>query len=407
MMPCGSGWGFHPKQGLVTLPRFPQPLSAPAGSRVTRPLLRGKMVFNWYTCCASFGARWYRIDILAVNILWLYYVDISLSYFQIEFALWANYLSAIWLFVFCSQIVKWYIHGKTLRDIVVTESQWVKYYIISNMLWPGFSSLLSVAIFQLFMGECFVAMKRRLCVDFETNHKRAQHDILSAHSGLSRGQCMMKCAADARCTAFNFRSGDGFCEHMPKLPKCYEPDDNEDFTFTQLKPPDFKPLVAKQAKPLGTSDMEWLPCDSTTVPTSSNVRVTSDIYVALCFNRGMYLPAYWKSSLKLIRVFDPLGDKNVLCDHGYVISARNPEQYKWASFHTESPIPVGSVSAGSHVDATPLYILDTSVRGKLLSGGQSGVRIRYSLTQWGRERMASISQTFSNWSSMTIIVFWS
>ena len=106
MMPCGSGWGFHPKQGLVTLPRFPQPLSAPAGSRVTRPLLRGKMVFNCYICCASFGARWYRIDILAVNILWLYYVDISLSYFPIEFALWANYLSAIWLFVFCSQIVK-------------------------------------------------------------------------------------------------------------------------------------------------------------------------------------------------------------------------------------------------------------------------------------------------------------
>ena len=60
----------------------------------------------WQSMLASFGARWYRIDILAVNILWLYYVDISLSYFPIEFALWANYLSAIWLFVFCSQIVE-------------------------------------------------------------------------------------------------------------------------------------------------------------------------------------------------------------------------------------------------------------------------------------------------------------
>ena len=107
-MPCGGGWGFLPKQGLLTLPRFPQPLSAPAGSRVTRPLLRGKMVLNWYTCSASFGARWYRIDVLAVNILWLYYVDISLSYFSIEFALWANNLSAIWLFVFCSQMNKYH-----------------------------------------------------------------------------------------------------------------------------------------------------------------------------------------------------------------------------------------------------------------------------------------------------------
>ena len=35
----------------------------------------------WQSMLASFGARWYRIDILAVNILWLYYVDISLSYF--------------------------------------------------------------------------------------------------------------------------------------------------------------------------------------------------------------------------------------------------------------------------------------------------------------------------------------
>ena len=118
MMPCGSGWGFHPKQGLVTLPRFPQPLSAPAGSRVTRPLLRGRTVFNWYTCCASFGARWYIIDILAVNILWLYYVDISLSYFQIEFALWANYLSAIWLFVFCSQMVKKIIRLSDLNHVI-------------------------------------------------------------------------------------------------------------------------------------------------------------------------------------------------------------------------------------------------------------------------------------------------
>ena len=97
---------FSSKQGLVTLPRFPQP-SAPEGSRVTRPLLRGKMVFNWSTCCVSFGARWYRIDILDANILWLYYVDISLSYFPIEVALWANYLSAVWLFVFCSQMVKY------------------------------------------------------------------------------------------------------------------------------------------------------------------------------------------------------------------------------------------------------------------------------------------------------------
>ena len=60
----------------------------------------------WQSMLAPFGARWYGIDILAVNILWLYYVEISLSYFPIEFALWANYLSAIWLFVFCSQMVK-------------------------------------------------------------------------------------------------------------------------------------------------------------------------------------------------------------------------------------------------------------------------------------------------------------
>ena len=62
---------------------------------------------QWIYLLCLLRARWYRIDILAVNIMWLYYVDISLSYFPIEFALWANYLSAIWLFVFCSQIVKW------------------------------------------------------------------------------------------------------------------------------------------------------------------------------------------------------------------------------------------------------------------------------------------------------------
>ena len=92
MMPCEIGRGFHPKQGLVTLPRFPQPLSTYVGH-----LWPG----------ASFGARWYRIDIFAFNILWLYDVNISLSYFPIEFALWANYLQAIWLFAFCLQMTKY------------------------------------------------------------------------------------------------------------------------------------------------------------------------------------------------------------------------------------------------------------------------------------------------------------
>ena len=136
-MPCRSGWGFRLKQGLVTLPRFPQPLVCSCGVTCDqRPLLRGKMVLNWYTCASFRRARWYRIDILAVNILWLYYVDISLSYFPIEFALWANYaLSAIWLFVFCSQMVKnFFIH---LAIQGVLGPQWA----VGTIIWARRQSI--------------------------------------------------------------------------------------------------------------------------------------------------------------------------------------------------------------------------------------------------------------------------
>ena len=178
---------------------------------------------------------------------------------------------------------------------------------------------------------------------------------MSTHLCRSRSQCMMKCAADAHCIAFNFRSGDGLCELLPGLPKCYEPDDRDDFIFTHLKLPNFNPLMAKQSKPPDTRDLQWVPCNSTTVPSSSNVKVTNDGYVGLGFYKGMYLPAYWKASKAQIRFLSP-STKSVRCDHGYLLSVQNPKLYEWVAFQTGNPIPIGSVSAGSHVDATPLYI---------------------------------------------------
>ena len=224
------------------------------------------------------------------------------------------------------------------------------------MLWSACISIVSFAILQLFMGECFTTMKRRLCVDFEMDHKRARYDVMSAQLCLSRSQCMMKCVADARCIAFNFRSGDGLCELLPGLPKCYEPDDHDDFIFTHLKLPDFNPLMAKQSKPPDTRDLQWVPCNSTTVPSSSNIEVANDGYVGLGFYKGMYLPAYWKASKAQIRFLSP-SNKSVRCAHGYLLSVQNPKQFEWVSSQTGSPIPIGSVSAGSHVDATPLYVV--------------------------------------------------
>ena len=157
--------------------------------------------------------------------------------------------------------------------------------------------------------------------------------------------------------AFNFRSGDGFCELLLELPEYYEPSDYAGVVFTQLRQPDFRPPMAKQSKPPDTSYLQWVACNSTTVPSSFNIKVSNDRYVALGFNRGMYLPAFWRTSEKLVKMFYPPDEKSVRCDHGYLLSIENPDQYEWAAFQIGNPIPVGSVSAGSHVDATPFYIV--------------------------------------------------
>ena len=221
---------------------------------------------------------------------------------------------------------------------------------------PGFAVILSFVLMQPFMEECFATTKRHLCVHFEMEHKRVQDNVMSVCLVQSKGQCMIKCAADARCTAFNFRSADGLCELLPDLLKCYEPDDNEDFLFTQLKLPDFKPPMTKQSKPLDTGDLQWVFINSTTVPSSSNIKVTESYrgYIALGFNKGMYIPAYWP--LEKVRMFYPPGDSKVRCHHGYLLSVKNPELYRWVPFHAGSPLPIGSVSAGQHVDGTSLYI---------------------------------------------------
>ena len=207
-----------------------------------------------------------------------------------------------------------------------------------------------------FMGQGLTAWKRRLCTDFEIDNKRAQHDVLFTHSGLSKRHCMMTCAADARCIAFNFRSGDGFCELLPELAKCYEPDDDNDFIFTQLKLADFKLLMAKQSKPPNTSNLQWVPYNSTATPSSYNIQVDNVRYVGLGFYKGMYLPAYWIASKKVVRFLYPPDNKRLRCDNGYLLNVQNPDQYKWVTFKVGNSISIGSVSAGSHVDATPLYI---------------------------------------------------
>ena len=211
----------------------------------------------------------------------------------------------------------------------------------------------------LLIGHGLASQKRRLCIDFEMDHKRAQHDVLSANLCLSKRQCMMKCAADARCTAFNFRSGDGFCELLLALPECYEPGNDDDFIFTQLKLPNFQPPMAKQSKPLATSDLQWRPCNSTTAISSSNIQVTNNRHVALGFNKGMYLPGYFtpRGNINEIKMFYPPDDANARCDHGYLLSVQHPEQYQWVFYQPGYPIPSGSLSAGSHVDGTPLYII--------------------------------------------------
>ena len=117
------------------------------------------------------------------------------------------------------------------------------------MLWTDYKSISSFVLLKLFIIECSATSKRHLCVDFEMDNKRSQHGVISDYFGLHRRQCMMKCAADATCMAFNFRSRDGFCELLLGLSECYEPDDDDDFIFTQLKLPDFKSPLAKQSKP--------------------------------------------------------------------------------------------------------------------------------------------------------------
>ena len=237
-----------------------------------------------------------------------------------------------------------------------------------SMIWPWFVT--SLIIMQPFMGKCIVTLKRHLSVDFEADHRRAPDGIISAHRGISRRICMLKCAADVRCTAFNFRSGDGFCELLPELPKCYEPDEDNDFIFTQLKQSDFKPAIAivKQTKPPDTSYLQWVPCNSNTFPSSSNIQVSHGRFVALCFYKGLYLPATWIHSSKEMKSFYPPGNRKVRCDHGYLLSVQSRNHFKWASFRFGNPIPVGSVSAGSHVDATPFYI----VRVMCQKGERSG-----------------------------------
>ena len=77
-----------------------------------------------------------------------------------------------------------------------------------------------------------------MCRDASRDRSRHPRRMRNPHFYVSGMIPMLKCAADARCIAFNL--GNGFCVLPSRLPKCHEPDDNDEFISTQLTQPDFK-----------------------------------------------------------------------------------------------------------------------------------------------------------------------
>ena len=204
--------------------------------------------------------------------------------------------------------------------------------------------------------------KRRLGVDAVVDDYHSEASVLDTHFMVTQSRCLILCMRLTDCHAFQFQHDGGRCELLPVPERCLPQNIMHGMTYIELNTcGQYPPRRAFQPP---TYNWRWVSTGSnlSDALTMENWGVVS--YVSRVFDRGIYLPGWWKP--------DPSGFRAIRPYRG---SARcggddKPREflilptggYQWSSFSIGDTVPSDAVMGT--LSRKPLVLpraVDTSV----------------------------------------------
>ena len=181
----------------------------------------------------------------------------------------------------------------------------------NNTCCTYFAMELVTFVKYLLLLKCICAdtvVKLRLCVDAVVDNYHSDAPVLDTYFMVTQNQCFMQCMRLTECQAFQFRHNDGWCELLPIPEYCLPQNRTQGTTYIELNTCGQYPPRRAFLPP--TDNWRWV---STTSNLSDALIMElwgSVRYVSRVFERGMYLPGWWRPGLFGFRTVRPFRDFN-------------------------------------------------------------------------------------------------
>ena len=223
----------------------------------------------------------------------------------------------------------------------------------------------------LLLVRCICAntsVKRRMCVDAVVDNYHSDAPVLDTYYMVTQNQCFMQCMRLTECQAFQFRHHDGWCELLPIPEYCLPQNTTQGTTYIELNTCGQYPPRRAFLPP--TDNWRWVSPTSDLSDALTMVHWGVVRYVSRVFDRGLYLPGWWKPDSYGFRAVRPYRDF-VGCDGndkpGELLSL-TVGGYEWSPFTVGDAVPVDAVMGGYWMDLSPLFIVKKSFVGVTCSG---------------------------------------
>ena len=215
----------------------------------------------------------------------------------------------------------------------------------------------------LLLVRCICAnasVKRRLCVDAVVDNYHSDAPVLDTYFMVTQNQCFMQCMRLTECQAFHFQHDNGRCELLPIPEYCLPQNTTHGITYIELNTCGQYPPRRAFLPP--TDNWRWVSPTSDLSDALTMVHWGVVRYVSRVFDRGLYLPGWWKPDSYGFRAVRPYRD-SVGCDGndkpGELLSL-TVGGYEWSPFTVGDAVPVDAVMGGYWVDLSPLFIVKKS-----------------------------------------------
>ena len=213
-----------------------------------------------------------------------------------------------------------------------------------------------------------MTVKRRLCVDAVVDDYHSESSVLDTHYMVTQSRCLVLCMRLTDCQAFQFHHDESRCELLPPPDYCLPQNVTYGMTYIELNTCGQYPPRRAFLPP--TYNWHWVSSGSNLSDALTMEHWGVIRYVSRVFDRGIYLPGWWKPDQIGFRAIRPHRD-SASCggnDKPGEFLILPTGSYQWSSFSVGDTVPSDAVMGGYWMDLSPLYIIKKTFVAVTCSG---------------------------------------